>query len=291
MKAVAALEIHDLHKYFGPNHALRGISLKVNERDIFGFLGPNGAGKSTTIRCIMDYIRPTAGRISVLGHDAHAASTELKRTIGYVPAEPNLYPGWTVGEHIDFVASMRSVDPRRSDTLRQKLDISLKPRVHELSTGNQQKLAIVLALMASPKLLILDEPTRGLDPLLQSVFHELLREYRDGGGTVFLSSHNLAEVDDLCNQVAIIKEGELVTSASIEALKQKNLHSISVTFAGKVPDLSELEVENFVVAGHKATFQIRGDINRALHELSKHAVRDIEITRATLEQMFMEMYR
>ncbi len=286
-----ALEIHDLTKHFGSTQALRGISLSVEQGDIFGFLGPNGAGKSTTIRCIMDYIRPTGGTVTVLGRDASQQSVALKELIGYVPAEPNLYDRWTVDEHISFVAGIRDVKTHRAAELKRDLELAGQPQVRHLSTGNQQKLAIVLALMSDPELLILDEPTRGLDPLLQVTFHQLLREYQQRGGTVFLSSHNLTEVDELCTQVAVIRQGELVTSMSLAELKATSVHNVRAVFAGSVPDLRRLDPHDLVVTGRTATFGIRGDVNPALRALARHTLSDLEVTRVSLEQLFMELYQ
>jgi len=286
-----ALEVRGLNKRFGHVQALRGISLTVPQGKCFGFLGPNGAGKSTTIRSIMDFIRPDSGSISILGKDARADSTALKKLIGYVPAEPNLYANWTVDEHIQFVARVRGIDAAPAGRLKDDLELSGKPKIRHLSTGNQQKVAIVLGLMTAPKLLILDEPTRGLDPLLQAKFHALLREYHKDGGTVFLSSHNLAEVDELCTDVAVIKEGQIITASTLSNLKQKSLHNVRATFTGKVPDLAKLGATNLQLIGPTAHFQIRGDINRILQELARRPVRDLEITRASLEDMFMELYQ
>jgi len=285
------LEIRDLHKRFGSTRALRGVDLEVQPETIFGFLGPNGAGKSTTIRAVMDFIRPDSGRIDVFGKDAHTHATELKRLVAYVPAEPNLSGDWTVDEHIRFVARVRGVKPQTAAKFKSDLDLNGQPKVRHLSTGNQQKLAIVMALMSVPKLLILDEPTRGLDPLLQAAFHTLLRDYAASGGTVFLSSHNLAEVDQLCSRAAIIKDGRIITAVSMTELKRKSLYNVHVTFSGGVPNLAKLAPVGLTVIGNTVDFQVRGDINLVLHELGKHMVQGLEITRGTLEDMFLELYK
>lgn len=286
-----AFEVKNLHKSFGSNHALNDVSFSVKEGEIFGFLGPNGAGKSTTIRCLMDFISPDSGQVTILGLDAHKDGVELKRQIGYVPAELNLYPNWTVDAHIKFVAKMRKISPDTALPLLKKLEVPVKAKIRHLSTGNQQKLAIVLALMGDPKLLILDEPTRGLDPLLQASFHELLREYRDNGGTIFLSSHNLPEVEELCTNVAVIRAGKLITSTGLKELKANSTYSFHVVFSKEVPDLSKLKLDQLKVTGKTAVFSLKGDINPILRQLSRYEVSDLAISRASLEELFIGMYQ
>ncbi|HRV75864.1 MAG TPA: ATP-binding cassette domain-containing protein [Candidatus Saccharimonadales bacterium] len=193
MSSPVVLDINNVTKFFGKQKALEDVSLKISKGEIFGFLGPNGAGKSTTIRCITDTIRPNKGSVTIFGKDANkeASSTELKNLIGYVPAEPNLYPNWTVDRHIKFAEHIFKVDSKRSTELKKLLSIDGDRKVGALSTGNHQKLAIILALIHNPMLLILDEPTRGLDPLFRSTLHQLLRDYQARGGTILLSSHDL----------------------------------------------------------------------------------------------------
>lgn len=286
-----ALEITDLHKHFGKNHAVSGVSLEVKPGEIFGFLGPNGAGKSTTIRCIMDFIRPTSGSVNIFGKDAQRDSVALKREVGYVPAEPNLYPAWTVDEHIAFVDALRGQGKKQAAKLKAQLGLSGTAKVKHLSTGNQQKLAIILGLIGQPKLLILDEPTRGLDPLLQSLFHQLLRDYRDAGGAVFLSSHNLPEVDELCDRFAVIRAGQLVDSTELAHLRERNAHMVRVVFADKVPTLSTLGLKDAAVNGKVVTGTAAGDINITLRQLSKHKVSNLEVSHVGLEQLFEEIYK
>ena len=288
-----AVAIKDLHKTFGLKRALDGASLVVEQGEVFGFIGPNGAGKSTTIRCLMDFIRPTAGSIQLLGKDAQRDSVSLKAEIGYLSADTNLYPTWTGREHIDFVAQVRGVSRDRARQLMKRLEFDPKPRVHQLSSGNQQKLGLILAMMSSPKLLVLDEPTRGLDPLLQVTFQQLMREYCDQGGTVFMSSHNLPEVEQICTDIAVIRDGKTVANETVESLKAKSAHTVKATLAAKptLPTLTKAGAEDITVVGTTAIFTVRGDLNPILQVLAKTGVHDLEISHASLEELFRELYK
>jgi len=287
---MSVLRIDHLEKNFGTNLALGGISFAVEKGEIFGFLGPNGAGKSTTLRCIMDYIRPSKGWVTVFDKDSQADAAELKRRIGYVPSEPNLYGQWTVDEHIKFAGRLQTIDSTRAAELKHDLQLDGHKKVRQLSTGNQQKLAIILALIHQPELLLLDEPTRGLDPLLRATMHDILRAYQKDGGTVLLSSHDLSEVEELCTNLAIIRAGKIVTDSSVDKLKQANIHNIKVRFAGKLPNLSALGLNNLEVNGQTASFTLKGDINKMLDALTRYPVLDLEVTKASLDDVFMEIY-
>ncbi|TSC92557.1 MAG: antibiotic transport system ATP-binding protein, partial [Candidatus Berkelbacteria bacterium Licking1014_85] len=197
------IQINNLKKHFGKIKALDGVDFEVNEGEIFGFLGPNGAGKTTTIRCIMDFINPTSGEINIFGRDSHKDSVELKKLIGYLPSENRLYSDWTGYDHVDFIAKLRGKD-KIADILIKKLDYDPSRIVKHLSTGNRQKLSFILALINKPKLLILDEPTNGLDPLLQNKIYEILHDLQKEGTTILMSSHNLHEVEEICTRAAII---------------------------------------------------------------------------------------
>jgi len=201
------IEIKNLKKHFGKVKAVDGIDISVERGEIFGFLGPNGAGKTTAIRCMMDFIRPTAGEIKILDKDAQADSEVLKSDISYLPGNVRLYDSWTGLDHVNFCESFGGKKSAARELAKQ-LDLDLKIKFHHLSSGNKQKLGIVLALMKEPKLLILDEPTLALDPLLQNITHHLLLESGEKGTTVFISSHNLSEVERICDRVGIIKAGK-----------------------------------------------------------------------------------
>lgn len=284
------LTVTKLSKRFAGTHALKGISFAVEPGEIFGFLGPNGAGKSTTLHCIMDYIRPTSGTIKLWGKDARANATTLKQRVAYVPSEPNLYHNWTVQQHIAFVASHQNLNRQKLTSLLQQFQLESRKKVGQLSTGNQQKLAIVLALARESDLLLLDEPTRGLDPLLRATLHSLLREYQKAGGTIVLSSHDLSEVEDLCNSVAIIRAGEIVSDTSLGELKKASAHKFKVGFGGAVPDLSSIAATNLAVSGHTASFTTKASLDSALQLLAEHKVTALEVSSASLEDIFMELY-
>lgn len=284
------LKVTNLKKNFGKTEALKGISFTVGKGQIFGFLGPNGAGKSTTLRCIMGYIRPNDGSITVFGQSSTANGTGLKEIVSYVPSEPNLYKDWTAEEHIRFISKLQPVDDNYVSQLKERLQLASRQKVGELSTGNQQKVALVLALITKPKLLLLDEPTRGLDPLLRNELHSILRDYQKSGGTVLLSSHDLSEVEELCSNLAIIKDGLLVTDDSIKRLKESKTHKVTATFSGKVPRLSALNISEITTSGKTLTFNLKGDLNKLVTELSKHRLKDLEIIGASLEDIFMEIY-
>lgn len=287
-----AIEIKNLTKHFGKVRAVDGISFEVAEGEIFGFLGPNGAGKTTTIRCMMDFIRPTDGSIRLLGKDARQDSVELKKSIGYLSSDVYLYDKWTGQEHLDFTASLKGKSPHL-DSLSKRLDFNPKVKVKTLSTGNKQKLNILLAFMGNPKLLILDEPTRGLDPLLQNEIYAILQEFQKDGGTVFLSSHNLPEVERICGRVGIIRRGKLSVVERIEDLKEKSMHSGHISFDGAF-NKNDFLMESVAITGENAngfSFTIRGNINPFLIALLKYRVKDFEIAHANLEDIFLTFYK
>lgn len=290
---MAVLTIKNLTKRFKSVIALDDISFEVESGDIFGFLGPNGAGKSTTIRCILNFLRPTSGQIKIFDQDSQAQAVKLKQRIGYVPSEPVLYQNWTVDEHFKFVAKLNSKPSYEiAQNLAKKFNLDVNKKVKNLSTGNQQKAAIILAIATKPDLLILDEPTRGLDPLLRSAFHKLLKYYQRGGGTVLLSSHDLSEVEELCNRVVVINQGRVVNDTTVQELRGQHGHVIRVTFERTIPDLTKFpNLENLVVSGNYAQFNIKGDVNPILSKLSLYKIRNLEITATSLEEIFMEIYR
>lgn len=220
----AVIHVDGLKKYFGNVKAVDGVSFMIEKGEIFGFLGPNGAGKTTTIRCIMDFLHPNTGRVRILKKDSHAHSVELKSHIGYLPGAVKLYDHWTGQEHVDFSRRFYS----RGDIaehIAKRLDLDLSKKTKDLSSGNRQKLGIVLALMFEPEVLIWDEPTLALDPLLQQEVYALLQEASQNGVTVLMSSHNLSEVERICTRVAIIKEGKIIAVDEIDNLRQQGKHA------------------------------------------------------------------
>jgi ABC-2 type transport system ATP-binding protein len=287
------LEVKNLSKSFGNFKALKNVSFSIQKGEIFGFLGPNGAGKSTTIRIIMGFLHPTEGNISIFGVNSVTNSVELKKQIGYIPAEPVLYQDWTVDEHIRFLANIRGSQIKpRADELRKVLDLDGKKKVKQLSTGNQQKLAIVLALCIEPALLVLDEPTRGLDPLLRATFHTILRNYQKKGGTILLSSHDLSEVEDLCDKIVIIHNGKLIQDTTVSRLRSNHGHKVKAHFVDSTPNLKDLNgIKNLITTTHTAVFNIKGTLQPMLDILAASHVEDLEITSSSLEDIFEEIYK
>ncbi len=289
---MSAITISKLVKRYGSNPALRDVSLTVETGEIYGFLGPNGAGKTTTIRCMMDFIRPDGGSIKVFGKDAHTDTVAVKQFIGYLPADSQLYPKWTAKDHVEFINSVRGYSSSTA-ALMARLDLDPNKQLRHMSTGNKQKLGLIVALQGKPELLILDEPTKGLDPLLQHEMYAILKEYVAGGGTVFLSSHNLAEVERICTNVGIIRDGKIVASKSMEDIRAMKIHLVTALVAGTVKpdDLKVSGTEVITASNGQVVLKVRGDLNPLIAKLSAYDVRDLEITHAPLEDIFMEYYR
>jgi len=288
---MTAIEIKNLKKYFGKTHAVDDVTFQVAKGEVFGFLGPNGAGKTTTIRCIMDFLKPTGGQINILGLDAQKNSTEIKNKIGYLSGDIRLYDGWTGQDHILFLEKLRG---RKSIAVEliSKLNFNPKLKFKALSSGNKQKLGLILSLMFEPELLIMDEPTLGLDPLLQNTIYEILEDLRKKGSTIFMSSHNLAEVDRICDRVGIIKDGKIVATESIQSLKDKRMYLVTVRFFTPVNKndfvFEAVEIEQELEDG--LILNIKGDINPLIRKLTNYHLKELEITHASLEEIFLEFY-
>lgn len=285
------IEIKNLSKHFGKTKAVNGISFSVEKGEVFGFLGPNGAGKTTTIRCLMDFLRPTDGSITILGQDAKKDSVKLKQKIGFISGDVRLYQKWTAKEHFALFESLKGKSKILAKLIKD-LNLDQNQKIKNLSTGNKQKVAIILALMHEPEVLILDEPTVGLDPLLQNRIYEILADFKKKGTTIFISSHNLAEVQKICNRVAIIKEGKLLAVESVENMEQKSLKKIEVRFRKpvKAADFKDKNIQSISQIPDGFLISVSGDINPVLAKLTKHEIKDIEINHATLEDIFLEFY-
>lgn len=285
------IEVKSLKKYFGKTKAVDDISFDVKGGEIFGFLGPNGAGKTTTIRCMMDFIRPTSGSISILAKDAQKDSVGLKKKIGYLSGDVKLYEKWTGKDHIKFIENIRGKSKIVGELIK-KLNYDPSRKVKQLSSGNNQKLGLILALMGEPEVLIMDEPTLGLDPLLQNTIYEILEDLRNKGSTIFMSSHNLPEVEKVCDRAGIIKEGKLVAIENIEDLGEKRLRRVEVRFDDKFDkkDFKFDGVEEIEEAPDGLILTVRGDINPVIQKIAQHKLHDLEISHATLEDIFLEFY-
>lgn len=286
------IEIQNLTKKFGDVVAIDDASFSVEKGGVFGFLGPNGAGKTTIIRCLMDFIRPDSGSVSVFGLDAQKNSVEIKNRIGYLSGEIDLYGSWTVRRHIDFFRKIHSTHDV-ADDLVSLFSLDLGKKAKNLSSGNKQKLGLVLAFMFEPDLVILDEPTNGLDPILQNRVYDLIRDTISRGATVLMSSHNLAEVERVCEHVAIIRSGKIIAEEKISDLKRKRLYSVRIASDASFDANALLGEGDEIVREHhyNVEYRIKSDIDVFLSKLSGQKIVDIEISHARLEDIFLEYYQ
>jgi ABC-2 type transport system ATP-binding protein len=265
----------------------------VNKGDIFGFLGPNGAGKSTTIRTLLDFIRPSAGSASIFGMDCRKDSVAIRKRIGYIPGDFGLYGHMTGWKFLEYFGRVRGgYDASAAKDYAKKMDIRLDRKMKEYSRGMRQKVAIIQAFMNNPDLIIMDEPTNGLDPLVQQAFMDMLREEAGHGTTIFMSSHVLSEVEKACNRVAINKEGRIVAEEQVEALRQKSGKVLEVKFAQ--PLTKEIfylpGVSNITQVNGSYRMTVTGSLEDLLQEISRHKLADISIHQMTLEDIFMHYY-
>ncbi|PFG34196.1 ABC transporter ATP-binding protein [Sanguibacter antarcticus] len=295
MNQADAIRTSGLTKTFGDLAAVNGLDLEVRVGEIFGFLGPNGAGKSTTIRMLLDQIRATSGTAQVLGLDIRDGSLEIRRRIGYLPGDLALYPKLTGRQTLTYFARLRGgVSPAYVDELAERLGADLTRKVGEYSTGNRQKIGLIQAFMHKPELLVLDEPNAGLDPLVQQTFHEMLREVRDDGRTVFLSSHTLSEVERVADRVGIIRHGRLVVVERVDELKRTAVRRLDFEFAAPVPtDLfAQVEqVHDADIDGVHARVSYDGSVNPVLQAAMTHEVVNLSSRDADLEEIFLTYYR
>jgi len=289
---MSIIEVNNLTKYYGKSRGIVDVSFNVEEGEIFGFIGPNGAGKSTTIRLLLSLIHPTSGSMQIFGKNVVDNGPEIRRDIGYLPSEVFYYEGMKVIDLLKYSASFYARDcTTRMQELSEIMELDMNRRISDLSYGNKKKVGIVQGLLHSPKLLFLDEPTAGLDPLMQRKFFDLIRKENKNGVTVFFSSHILGEVQRLCNRVGIIREGRIVETSDIRTLQQNNYKKIHVTGSGmdsstfKLPGVTNLTSENGT-----QHFFFKGDINVVLQKLYGLQVSDVTIEEPTLEEIFMHYY-
>lgn len=290
------IEIENLSKYYGKARGIENISMEVAEGEIFGFIGPNGAGKSTTIRILLNLIFKDRGSARIMGMDVATESKKIKLNVGYVPSDASAYPSMAVQEFLAYCSRFYGVQngPRRINELSALFELDLKRRIADLSMGNRKKVSIIQSLLHSPKLLILDEPTMGLDPLMQSRFFDLLRSYNQDGMTVLFSSHTLSEIQMLCRRVAIIKDGIIVKVEEIETLRRKQLKKIYLEFADQSDKqrLAKFGIQDSDSNHDNAiSFMFSGDINELLAMLSAMRLNDMTIEEPSLEEIFMHYYK
>jgi ABC-2 type transport system ATP-binding protein len=289
---MSVIEVNHLTKYYGKSRGIIDLSFGVEEGEIFGFIGPNGAGKSTTIRLLLSLIHPTSGGATIFGKDCIKYGPELRQQIGYLPSEVFYYDRMKVIDLLKYSASFYPQDStQRMHELAEMMELELNRRIEDLSYGNRKKVGIVQGLLHRPKLLFLDEPTAGLDPLMQRKSFELIREENQRGVTVFFSSHILGEVQRMCSRVAIIRDGRIVEIADIRTLQQNNYKKVRVDAAGldaaqfDLPGVTNLEQQDGAVR-----FFYKGDINAVMHKIGQMTVSDVTIEEPTLEEIFMHYY-
>ena len=290
-----AISAQGLTKFYGRVRGVVDLDLQVEQGEVFGFLGPNGAGKTTTIRLLLDLIRPTRGRAEIFGLDTRRQGVAVRRQIGYMPGDLRLYDRLTGSDLVHYFARLRGMDDLGdADALAQRLELDLTRPIRELSRGNRQKVGLVQACMHRPGLLVLDEPTAGLDPLMQEVFGELVREAAADGRSVLLSSHVLSEVQHAADRVGLIRDGRLELVDAVEALRARALTRVEATFADPP---AALAFENVTGAhelernGPLVLFEIEGEIDPLLKELARHHVLSLDSNEPDLEDIFLRLYR
>jgi ABC-2 type transport system ATP-binding protein len=290
----AIIRTERLTKSYGRHRGIVEVDLDVQQGEIFGFLGPNGAGKTTTIRTLLDLIRPTSGRAFVFDVETTLDPVSIHRRIGYVPGEFTLYDRLTGGQTIEYFGNLRGgVDRGYRKALIERFDIDPSRKYKEYSKGNKQKIGLVIALQHRPELLMLDEPTSGLDPLVQQSFYALVREAKEEGRTVFLSSHILSEVERTCDRVAIIREGRLVKVDRTEALRDLAHHQVELRFAdgapveafSSLPGVSDVEVED-----HTLRMRVAGSITPVVQAAARYELLDFVSREPSLEETFLAQY-
>ncbi len=289
---MSIIEVNNLTKYYGKSRGIVDVSFTEEEGEIFGFIGPNGAGKSTTIRLLLSLIHPTSGAAKVFGKDVVTEGSEIRRNIGYLPSEVFYYEGMKVIDLLKYSASFYACDcTQRLHELSEIMELELNRRISDLSYGNKKKVGIVQGLLHSPKLLFLDEPTAGLDPLMQRKFFDLIRQENARGVTVFFSSHILGEVQRLCTRVGIIREGRIVEISDIRTLQQNNYKKVRVMAVGVDPARFDLPgVTNVQAENGTLSFFFKGDLNAVVQKLSGLQITDVTIEEPTLEEIFMHYY-
>ncbi len=287
------IEIKNLTKNYGGARGITDVSFNVEEGEIFGFIGPNGAGKSTTIRTLLSLIHPTSGSATIFSKDSLKCASEIAKEIGYLPSEVFYYDKMKVIDLLKYSASFYKKDcSKRIEELAEIMDLDLNKKIDDLSFGNKKKVGIVQGLLHEPKLIILDEPTSGLDPLMQQKFFDLLKEENKKGTTILFSSHILSEVQKLCDRVAIIKEGKIITVEKISTLKENNHKKIKIETISNI-DKNYFNIEgvsNLGIKDNTVSFLFRGNINLIMKKLSSIELSNLWVDEPDLEEIFMHYY-
>jgi ABC-2 type transport system ATP-binding protein len=286
------VDVKHLTKMYKKNRGITNLTFSIEKGEIFGFIGPNGAGKSTTIRTLLNFLYPTSGSATIFGKDIVKQSKEIRQKVGYLPSEVHFYDDMKVVDLLKYSAGFyKTFNPKRMKELAERLDLDLHKKMEDLSFGNRKKVGIVQALLHEPKLLILDEPTGGLDPLMQNTFFELLKEEREKEATIIFSSHILSEVQKMCDRVAIIKEGQLVKVETIEHLTKNNLKKITITFEqANAMDFNLEGIAKKEINGSEMKLLYSGDIKALLHQLNTMPIQNLLIEEPSLEEVFIHYY-
>jgi ABC-2 type transport system ATP-binding protein len=291
---VPVIETRELTKFYGEHCAVDQVSMAVEQGEVFGFLGPNGAGKTTTIRSLLNLLRPTSGSASIFGLDSQAESAAIRARLGNLPGDYGYDQRLTGREVVSFFARLRGMSHiGRASELAQRFEAELDRPLGELSRGNRQKIGLIQAAFHEPELLILDEPTTGLDPLMQEEFLAFVAEERDRGATVFVSSHELDEIERACDRVAIIREGSLVAVDDVAALIGRSFRRVTLEFAEPVDasEFSRIEgVSELEQAGNRISFKASGELDAVVKAAARHTVTDIELIHPTLEEVVLTYY-
>jgi len=293
---VPAIRLDGLTKSYGKARGIVDVDLVVTPGEVFGFLGPNGAGKTTTIRTLLDLIRPTSGKAEVLGLDSTKDSLEIRRRVGYLPGDLALWEWMTTRQLLEHLGRLRGgIDTRYRDELLERFAVEPDRKIENLSSGNKQKVGIIQAFMHKPELIILDEPTAGLDPLMQHATYEVIEEARAEGRTVFLSSHVLPEVERIAERVGIIRNGRVIEVETVENLKARTVRQLEVRFGAHAPTTAALGavggVTEATVSGDSAYVRIEGSMDPLVKVLAAYEVRSLRTHETPLEDIFLAMYR
>lgn len=286
------IDILNLSKNYNKSRGINNINISIDKGDVFGFIGPNGAGKSTTIRCVMDMINKNDGDIIIDNNKVTRKDFRIRKSIGYLPSEICLYEDLTVKKMLEYSASFYKKDcSKRIDELVKILDVDLSKKIDELSLGNLKKVGIIIALMHEPDILIMDEATSGLDPLMQEKFYEIIKSEKEKGTTIFFSSHNLSEVKRICDKVAIIKEGKIIKIDKIENLVDEHFVKVLVETNDVLKLKESIQMNVIDETENSIKFMYNLDVNDLIKELSKYSVNKLFIEEPELEEIFMHYYK
>jgi ABC-2 type transport system ATP-binding protein len=294
MSSEIILQTNDLSVYYGAHRGIKDLNLSVQKGEVFGYLGPNGAGKTTTLRAILDIIHPTRGSATLFGLDSQKDGAAIRERISYLPGELSLYPSMKASDFLDLLGSLQKnkLDKSCFDQLLKRVDLDPSRKIKEYSHGNKQKIGVVAAFMGKKELIILDEPTIGLDPLVQQAVLELVQEVKQDGRTVFISSHNLKEVQTVCDRVGIIQNGELIKTEKVETLIKQQFKRLEIHFRKEPPQ------EAFAIEGIKeisrdgnlVLFEVSQNLDRMMEQAAPYGIMDIETKTVSLEEIFLAFY-